>query len=754
MSALPIYLPATSSLSSIPCRNRAIHVFARNPLVHLALALILTIWVGAAWQVSFEAAMDRKDTASDAVNLARIISQNVERTANSLDATLKDVRSAYERSGHVANWPSLIADAHTNSGMTVQIAAIDRSGKMISSSSMLHPTSVIDLSDRQHFKALKAADEDILFISHPMVGRASKQRTVQFARRVYNQERMFDGIIVASLTTDYLTHVLSDVALGSDSGIALFGSDGVIRAGSGLFADTDGKAIADVQVDSFPERSTTPSLGAIATLGSLKAVATSSVAGHPLRVRVVLNNKAAASKLRARVLLFYSGAAIASFIIIYFVVTSILNREKYEARVSRLANFDNLTDLPNRFHFNNALKAAHAEAQAGRVFALMVVDLDGFKHVNDTYGHPFGDRLLRAVAKRIQHNIRGTDVCARLGGDEFAIIQKDINNQDDVAALARHICNVVGMPFQIDNYNISIGASIGVVLSSDAANGENLLKLADLALYEAKSAGRGTFRFFNADIELAYENRRALERDIKIALQEKQFELYYQPIIDIATGRTREYEALIRWHHPSKGMIAPNHFIPVAEETGLILELGDWIIREACQHIAQCADTVSVAVNCSTLQFRSAGFVDTVRSALEKTGLEPHRLDLEVTESIFMERDSAAIARMHELRTLGVALSLDDFGTGYSSLSYVLSYPFRTLKIDRAFTSQLCVDTRGASVVRAICSLASSLGMATVAEGVEDEQQLEMLRSLGCTRAQGYYFSRPKPAREILGLAA
>jgi len=720
-----------------------------NPIMGFALALIAIIWFAAMWQRLAERAADLNDVGDDAANMGRIIEQNVERTANNLDATLKFIRSSYERAGYSANWPSLISDAHSNSGVTAQIAVIDARGMMISSSAMPHPKEPVDLSDREHFKALQNGS-DTLFVSRPVIGRASGTRTVQFARRLQDSHGGFAGVLVASLTTDYLTTAFGSVSLGEGSGIALYGMDGVIRAGAGIYAGSVGNVISDIAIADLPDLKRYLSPGVSISTRRLKAAATAPVAGFPLFVRVVQHDEQGENREQTRFVLYLIGAVVATVFILYFAATSILNRAKYEARIIQLAHFDALTGVPNRAHFKNALDHACASLNASDRFALILIDLDGFKNINDAHGHPIGDKVLQVVAERVKNTIRSYDTFARLGGDEFAIILGAIKRDEDAAAFAKRICGIIAAPLHVENYVLAIGASIGIALHGDGKDGPDLLKAADLALYEAKAAGRGTYRYFDKSIEAAFEGRRAIERDLKAGLTDEQFELYYQPIVDILSGRIAGYEALVRWHHPTKGFVPPNDFIPVAEETGLILPLGEWIMEKACSDIARCDPSLSIAVNCSPLQLKRVNFALKVTSILEQTGLHPGRLKLEITESIFMTKDSATMACLDALTALGVGLSLDDFGTGYSSLSYVMSYPFTTLKIDRSFTSRLCQDDRGASVVKAICALASSLDMETVAEGVETKPQLEMLRSLGCSSAQGYLFSKPKPAKEIL----
>jgi len=728
----------------------ATQILLRSPIIGFAMALIAVVWGAAFWQQGTEREADMLDLSNDAQNMSRIIGQNVERTANHLDTTLKYIRRSHERSGYSAPWASLVSDEYTNSALTVQIAAIDVHGFMITSSAMLYPDKKIDLSDREHFRALRDAEGDPLYISQPVTGRASGKKSVQFARRIFNKDRQFDGILVASLTTDYLTTSFGNNNLGSNGGIALFGDDGVVRAASGLYANLLGKPVHEIPVETVSQPFNNKSLTRVTAATGLTAVATRPIVGHPLSVRVVLHDAMGEAKRHTRWMLYAIGLTIATLMILYVASTLVYHHHIFQARIVRLAHFDPLTNIPNRTQFNVIVERAYKDRNDASFFALLLIDLDGFKFVNDTHGHPLGDQLLRAAAARLKASLRPSDHLARLGGDEFAVIQSNAKSDHDAVALASRLCRILSEPFEIEGFAISVGASIGIATSRDARDSRSLLKAADLALYEAKAAGRGTCKLFDQKIEAAFHDRRRLERDLRIGLEREQFVLYYQPIINIQSGEVSGYEALIRWNHPDRGLLAPGHFIAVAEESGLILPLGKWIIKQACNDVAGCPSGLSVAVNCSALQFKCVDFVDTVSAALRDSGLGPDRLVLEITESILMSKDQATLSRLNELRKLGVGLSLDDFGTGYSSLSYVMSYPFGILKIDRSFTSQLCQDIRGVSVVKAICALAGSLDMKAVAEGVETQQQLEALRALGCNFAQGYYFSKPKPAAEIL----
>ena len=426
-----------------------------------------------------------------------------------------------------------------------------------------------------------------------------------------------------------------------------------------------------------------------------------------------------------------------------------------DAKIAHMALHDALTGLPNRVLLNERLEDALTRARRSDLVATHVLDLDHFKQVNDTLGHAAGDKLLRMVADRLRALVRDVDTVARMGGDEFAIMQLAIAQPCDATALAHRIIESVSAPYDIDGHQVVIGTSIGIAMGPiDGDRPELIMRNADMALYRAKGDGRGTYRFFEQAMDTQMQARRALESDLRAALAAGQFLLHYQPIVDIASGKISGFEALIRWQHPDRGMIAPATFIPVAEETGLIIPLGEWAIREACTTAASWPDNIQIAVNLSPVQFRSPGLLQVIVDALAASGLAPTRLELEITETILLQNNDATLETLYRLRELGVRIAMDDFGTGYSSLSYLQSFPFDKIKIDRSFVRDI-VDSAGSlNIVRAVAALAQGLGIMATAEGVETEAQLEKIRSEGCTEMQGFLFSKPVPADQVSALLA
>ena len=436
----------------------------------------------------------------------------------------------------------------------------------------------------------------------------------------------------------------------------------------------------------------------------------------------------------------------------------ITERRQAESRIAYMANHDALTGLPNRAFLHSRLaqslspKAKDEAKGAASLTALLLLDLDRFKEVNDTLGHAAGDKLLRMVAERLRTLLCAQDAAARLGGDEFAILHP-VTDVADAGAFSQRIIGALVAPYDLEGHQANVGASIGIALApADGADPEALLRCADLALYRAKAQGRGVFAFFEPEMIASAHHRRALELELREALRLGQFEVFYQPQVDVKTEQVNGAEALIRWRHPLRGLVAPGEFIAVAEEVGLIVPIGEWVMRQACRDAARWREDVRVGVNLSAVQFRSDHLAQMVISALAAAGLPPARLELEVTESILLEETEATLRTLHQLRSLGVHVSLDDFGTGYSSLSYLRSFPFDKIKIDRSFVRELTASANGAAIVRAIASLGASLGMETIAEGVETKEQLDIIRAEGCTDAQGFYFSPPRPVKELAEL--
>jgi len=438
------------------------------------------------------------------------------------------------------------------------------------------------------------------------------------------------------------------------------------------------------------------------------------------------------------------------------IARDVTERRRMEEQLVHMAHYDALTELPNRMLFVDRLRAALSErrARTSKV-ALLYIDLDSFKMVNDTFGHHLGDVLLQKVSNRLRDAAKKGDTVARLGGDEFAVIQIFASNEGRGASmeLAERIVSALSLPYEIEGHHVIAGATIGIAIApEDGDDPDTLLRDADLALYQAKAEKKGAIRFFESEMNARVQQRKTLEADLRHALDAESFELYYQPMIDLASSEVCGFEALIRWNHPERGLISPLEFIAVAEEIGLIIPIGKWVLREACRQAALWPRSVKVAVNLSPVQFKSDRLFQDVVEALSSSGLSPQRLELEITESVILMDSKANLELLKQMRTLGVQISLDDFGTGYSSLSYLRLFPFNKIKIDRSFVGDLEANPDCLAIIRAVSRLASDLGMKTVAEGIEIQWQLDQLRAEGCHEGQGYLFSRPVPADQTISL--
>ncbi len=439
---------------------------------------------------------------------------------------------------------------------------------------------------------------------------------------------------------------------------------------------------------------------------------------------------------------------------VVMLVEDITERRNSEAKISRMARFDELTGLPNRVSFRNEIDRILATSGETAKSALLFIDLDQFKQVNDTLGHPCGDQLLCMVADRLRVMLRPEDFVARFGGDEFVVFQKDIKSNEDAANLARRIVEELSERYEVDRHQLEIGASVGIAMTSPGVSADNLLKNADLALYRAKVDGRGTFCFFRPEMEKALETRRVLEFDLRQALANDGFELYYQPLVNLKTGRITTCEALLRWNHPERGMVSPADIIPVVEDMGLIVDLGRWILRKACMECMKWPEPVSVAVNFSTQQFHQRDVLNEVRYALEVSGLPARRLEIEITESSLLRNTQLTHEILAKLGAAGIRISLDDFGTGYSSLSYLHTFPLHKVKIDRSFLEGINKE-RPLTLLRGVARLSADLGMSVVVEGIETNEQLELVNAEGTVNeAQGFLFSKPVPSSQIRELLA
>jgi diguanylate cyclase (GGDEF)-like protein len=433
----------------------------------------------------------------------------------------------------------------------------------------------------------------------------------------------------------------------------------------------------------------------------------------------------------------------------------ITHRKKAQERIAYLAHYDDLTGLPNRTSFRDHLNAAFADLKRDRPLALFYIDVDEFKTVNDTLGHPIGDQLLKVIADRLKSCLRNGDYIARLGGDEFAIVLHDHMSVHQIANFARMVHATVRDTYDCDGHSISADVSVGIAVAPQhGTNPDQLISHADMALYAAKSEGRRTFRFFEQEMDIKARARHELANDLRRAVADRAFEIHFQPLVDLATGAISGCEALLRWRHPTRGPISPAEFIPLAEEIGLIDELGEWVLIEACREAASWPSHMTVAVNVSPIQFKRQTFALNVTLAVARVGLAPHRLELEITEALLLRDDEATLATLNELRHIGIKIALDDFGTGYSSLSYLHRFPIDKIKIDKSFVSSLTDEQSSSTIIQAIVQIAASGNRVTLAEGVETREQRDLLRQIGCTQMQGYLFSPALRSQDLYALIA
>jgi diguanylate cyclase (GGDEF)-like protein len=858
--------------------------YLRGSIILTAITIV-SLWGCIAFKFAGDLSSDTREAERINNNIAILFEENVLRSIGEIDKALLYLRRTLMTSVKSEEYDAIIRSADVLSEIIVQVAVIDERGIMRASNAGEAPTKPVDLSDREHFRVHTTSTDDRLFISKPIIGRASGKWSVQLTRKLVKSDGSFGGVVVASLDPAHFTRFYSKIDMGSNGALTLVGTDGIVRAsstttagfglgsditGSKLFqrvsvgADESFRVAVDDQVDALLVSVRQVRGNALAVMvsteeekvfadarGALRAnviagLILSAVIGFCMRRVIVAEQQVSQKSTQLQLTLDNMSQGIAlitpdlevpvlnrrfvelldlpesflkappSFRSMFEILqargefdqeeipegisplafygpddvgnrfshyerqrpngvilevrsnrlasggfvrtcTDITHNRQAQSRAARLAAEDALTGLANRRAFHAELQrltrslADDAGAQdAVEGFSILCLDLDRFKSVNDTLGHPVGDLLLQAVAQRLRAAIRSTDILARLGGDEFAILLPGASSTTAPQNVARRIVESIRNPYLINGHQIQIGVSIGIAMSPrDGADADQLLVAGDLALYAAKSSGRTTFKFFEKTMDDRVKARRQIEIDLENALSRKELELHYQPIIDLGADEVVGFEALARWNHPEKGLISPADFIPVAEECGLIVEMGKWALREACASAMGWPTHLKVAVNLSPVQFSNPNLVDVIKEALSATGLAPDRLELEITETILMQDSESTIAALHEMKALGVRIAMDDFGTGYSSLSYLQKFPFDKIKIDRAFVSKLDERINQRAIVSAVIDIASALNMSTTAEGVETIEEKNTLAMLGCGQVQGYLFSRPIQESDI-----
>jgi len=701
-------------------------------------------------------------------SFSMVFEENVIRSIDELDTTLLYFRGQIEDAGPSPDYNKILHKIDIPSDIVVQVGIIDAKGMMRASTAGPQPAPILDLHDRDHFQAQLHATGDHLFISRPVIGRASGEWSIQLSRRIIYDGK-FGGVVVASLNPDHFTKFYTRVDLPFSESIALIGEDGIVRAAGGMARDhrmgenllgTPLFAVMRGGVNrTFEVQDAENSPAKIVTLRKVNDL--------PLWVMVSLNkNEILADAFRG-----FRIAAIGGLVLTLLILAAmeLMFRTEEGARqkskqlestsraMARLASEDALTGLLNRRGFQDALQRAAEKQESTRQtieYAVLFLDLDRFKIINDTLGHRVGDLLLKGVGERLRASLGPNDVLARLGGDEFAVMAVGHAGIADIANLASRLSESIRMPFSLTDHRVQTSISIGIALApSDGKTPDDLLAAADLALYATKESGPNGYQFYRPAMTEEMSERRQIEADLRDALDRDELELHYQPIVSLRDRKVHGYEALARWKHADRGFIPPAVFIPIAEDTGLMARLGEWALNTACRQAATLPADIRISVNLSPSQFSTCDLVSTVERALKTSGLEPSRLELEITERLLLESSAPTLSILEELDQLGVSIALDDFGSGYSSLSYLRKFPLDKVKIDRSFITDLDHQGEQIAIIQGVVSIVRALGMNLTAEGVETESQSEVLRALGCDDAQGYLFGKPMPFEEIAAMS-
>jgi len=849
--------------------------------VRLSAVMLIALWVGIVAKHLENRSVDEDSATRDLQNFALLAEENVLRSIGEMDKAILYLRRVIEAAGDKPDFHYISSTTDILSNLIVQVAIIDEAGIMRASNAGPQPAPPIDLSDREHYRFHIGRTDDRLFVSKPVIGRASKKWSVQLTRKFKKTDGAFGGVIVASFNPNHFKRSYGRVDLGEGSFFSLIGTDGVVRAlsGSDGLIQELGQDMTKTPLAALLQRGVNSNQALWVKSGtSERLIAVHPVAGHDLHVVASLPEATIFAGSERNLNAMLGGGLLMSLLIAFagyrfgqeermrvekdrqlvltlehmtqgiMLVTSdlripVMNRQCVrlldlpEEFVRKEPRFDELVelqvasgefvnaDIPEGCHpidlfgpsdttgrfecyerarpdgkvievrsarlpdggfvrtFSDITQRRLAQAQADKLaaedaltglanrrtlirsldlllganapngsdkVAVFYLDLDRFKMVNDSQGHSAGDHILREVAERLKENLRATDLVARLGGDEFAVL---LTLKDDDAAcdlVARRLVDALSRPYDVNGSPVLIGVSIGIAVAPDDGQTSNdLLVAADLALYAAKSAGRGTFRYFSRDLNEGMKARQELEADLRQALSDRQLELHYQPIVQLKTGGLIGFEALARWNHERLGMIPPDKFIPIAEDCGLIQALGRWALETACIEAMKWPSDMMVAVNLSPLQFADPSLVATIERALNDSGLAANRLEIEITEGILIKNTLHVMDTLKTLKNMGVRIAMDDFGTGYSSLAYLQRFDFDRIKVDRCFVNRLGNDASSKAIVRAVIDIAASRGMQTTAEGVETESQRADLAALGCDEAQGYLFSRPVPSNNL-----
>jgi predicted signal transduction protein with EAL and GGDEF domain len=752
----------------------------------ICIILIAIVTSGTSYTIWSERKATIEQREREMTNLAVALAEHTSRYIAVMDLVLQAIQTNLKATSvdTTAAFRSRLSGSDVNDDLAKRLETLpgrnalllfDRDGIQINSSRP-GPLSTISALDRDYFAHFASHNDPGMYISAPAESRAIGTWTIFLARRVQGRDGQFLGIVVVAVDIGYLEEFYHTIFTNTGQAVTLLRSDGVVlvrnrgvETGVGAMMPVRSPWYGVVAANGGTYRSpgffgAPPSIVAVRTLHD-----------YPLVVDVVLSEKQGLAIWRSGAIWSALGTllAVLTFVGLFLVISRQFRWQRRQSdQLRQMARSDGLTGLANRVVCVEAVERLIARARRnGKRFALLYLDLDHFKDVNDTLGHPVGDELLKLVAGRIKANVRETDTVAllvtsvrdldtvaRFGGDEFAVVAESVGEPDDAAVLAKRLLNVLAAPFMIQGYEVRVGASVGIELcGGDIELAETLFTHADIALYKAKEEGRRTFRFFTAEMDLEVRTRVALEGELRQAITENQLFLVYQPQIDMRSGFIIGLEALVRWRHPERGILAPDTFIPVAERSGLIVPLGHWVLREACLQAKAWLDAgltpAMIGVNVSALQFNASAEVEAViTTVLSATGLPARLLELELTESVLMEASSHHSDILQRLRQMGIKIAIDDFGTGYSSLDYLRRFPVDRIKIAQIFVGGLATMPGNATIVKAAIGLARELDITVIAEGIETMEQFQLLKAWGCTQGQGFYIAKPASAAELSNL--
>jgi diguanylate cyclase (GGDEF)-like protein len=728
-------------------------------LVAFNLFLLVGLWVKINIDIQNERRAAIHAATSDMENLVRGYEQYTLRTLRHYDEVTRFLKFQYETRGGIVDFKDFVERGLLPSDALILVSIANEKGELIASTSAA-PFGKVSIRDREHFQVHVAADSHQMFISKPVVGRLSKKETLQLTRRLNHPDGTFAGVVVVSGQPSSFTDFYNKADFGKDGMVSLLGTDGAYRAiriGDSTKSNITVNFPNTLALYAAARKSGTPAV--ITAIDAIPRISASrQLHDYPILVSVGISMPEVLREVNLAAATYYRWAIATSCFIAGFLVLTALLAFKLINRQAYLAGHDPLTQLPNRMLFLRSLQHEISRFQENNGgTGVLFIDLDNFKNVNDSLGHEMGDALLCAVAERLRASVRKTDTVFRLGGDEFTVILKNIIDDELAVVASKRILAGLEQPFFIDGRRLSIGASVGISRHPlDGNSTSELLKHADIAMYQAKTQERGAYRFFSARLSSEVADRLALEQSIREGIARQEFFLVYQPKIDLKSERIVGFEALLRWQHPSKGIVLPGEFIPAAEATGLILPLGRLALEMACEQMQGWQKAglgwIPVAVNVSAQQFKRGQLVDEIVATLKEHGVPPCTLEVELTESLVMEDPTEAEVMLLALKAIGIKVSIDDFGTGHSSLASLTRFSVDYLKIDRSFIQNSPEQTHSADIVRAVIALAKSFNLQVIAEGVETSAQLDMLKALSCDMAQGYFYSMPVMAKEVPGL--